>query len=208
MRTAFIGLMICSLLLTGCGSLLPKPAPLPALHDFGLSVARAPASADTFLVTADVTTPAWLDGTGIYYRLTHADATRLRTYADNRWLAPPAELLQARLQTAFGNTAPGADLSGRAYRLRVHLLGLEQVFAEPQSARTQLHVIAELQDLSSGATLAQREFDITQAAAPDVTGAVQGAAQAVDSLVADLLQWVRDNIKTSAVAPAGTPGRR
>lgn len=203
MKILPVGLLACSLLLAGCGSLLPKPAPLPALHDFGLPVAGTPAPADVSITTT-VTSPAWLDGSEIYYRLAYADATRVRAYADNRWLAPPAALLQARLQAVFGDIAPGAAGSSGAYRLSVRLLDLEQVFAGPQAASTRLRAVAELQDAASGAMLAQHVFSLRQAGAPDVGGAVQGASAAAEVLIADLVQWVRANAKTNTPA-SGQP---
>lgn len=195
MRTTFAGLMVCTLLLAGCGSLLPKPAPLPALHDFGPPPAAVPAALGV-LVTTDVTAPAWLDGTEIHYRLNHADATRLRAYADNRWVAPPAELLQARLRVEFGNAAINAGAP--VYRLSVRLLDLEQVFLQTQSAETRLRVVAELQNASTGTVIARRVFDLTQVADPDVGGAVQGASRAAQALIADLVQWVRTTASVSA----------
>lgn len=202
MRTTFAGLMVCTLLLAGCGSLLPKPAPLPALHDFGPPLAAVPI-APGVLVTTDVTAPAWLDGTEIHYRLDYADATRLRAYADNRWVAPPAELLQARLRAEFGNAAMNAAAPAQAYRLSVRLLDLEQVFLQSQSAETRLRVVAELQNASSGTVIARRVFDLTQSADPDVGGAVQGASRAAQTLVADLVQWLRTAAGTSP--PSGAP---
>lgn len=197
MRTTFAGLMVGTLLLGGCGSLLPKPAPLPALHDFGPPLAAVPATLGV-LVTTDVTAPAWLDGTEIHYRLDYADATRLRAYADNRWVAPPAELLQARLRAEFGNEATSVATPAHAYHLSVRLLDLEQVFAQPQSAETRLRVVAELQDAATGAVIARRVFDLTQSADPDVGGAVQGASRAARALIADLIQWVHTTVGASA----------
>lgn len=166
-------------LLAAC-SILPTPPPSPALHDFG-----PPASVPTAAVPveAGVSAPAWLDDTAIYYRLMYADPTQLRAYADNRWLAPPAQLLQARLRGAFAN--------GSAHcRLEVRLLDFEQVFDSAQSAHISLRAQASLRDLSNGTTVSEQMFTVTQSTSPDVQGAVSGDAQAANALLARLEQWV------------------
>lgn len=176
---------LCALvaaLLAGC-SLLPKPAPPPALHDFGPATS-APAATGV-PAQATVSAPAWLDGSGIYYRLIFSDPTQLRVYADNRWLAPPAELLQARLQATFAGGRAGG------YRLHVNLLDFEQEFDSAQSAQVSVRAVAQLQSLASGATVAQRLFAVSVPASPDVQGAVQGASRAADELLAQLVQWTQ-----------------
>lgn len=176
---------LCTLaaaLLAGC-SLLPKPPPPPVLHDFGPATSVPAAS----IVPAEamVSAPAWLDGSAIYYRLLFSDPTQLRAYANNRWLAPPAELLQARLQTAFAGGHAGG------YRLRVNLLDFEQEFASAQSAQVSVRAVAELQSLASGATVAQHLFAVSVPASPDVQGAVLGASRAADGLLVQIEQWAQ-----------------
>ncbi|MDE2069843.1 MAG: membrane integrity-associated transporter subunit PqiC [Gammaproteobacteria bacterium] len=176
---------LCALaaaLLAGC-SLLPKPPLPPVLHDFGPATS-APA-ATVVPAETTVSAPAWLDGSEIYYRLIFSDPTQLRAYADNRWLAPPAELLQARLQAAFAGGRAGG------YRLHVNLLDFEQEFASAQSAHVSVRAVVELQSLSSGATVAQHLFAVSVPVSPDVQGAVQGASRAADELLAQLVQWTR-----------------
>lgn len=174
----FLWVLIAALL-AGC-SILPKPAPSPALHDFG-PPASAPAAAVS--VEASVSAPGWLDDTAIYYRLMYTDPTQLRSYADNRWLAPPAALLQARLRGIFANGSPH-------YRLEVQLLDFEQVFDSAQSAHISLRAQASLRDMSNGTTVGEQIFTVTQSTSPDVQGAVSGDAQAANELLARLVQWV------------------
>ena len=174
--------MFAVALLAAC-SILPKPPPPPALHDFGPATS-APA-ATVVPVEATVSAPAWLDGSTIYYRLIFSDPTQLRAYADNRWLAPPAELLQARLQAAFAGGRAGG------YRLHVNLLDFEQEFDSAQSAHVSVRAVAELQSLASGATVARHLFAVSVPAAPDVQGAVQGASRAANELLVQLVQWTQ-----------------
>lgn len=173
--------MLVVVLLAAC-SILPKPVPPPALHDFG-PPPNAPAVTGG-PIQVSVSAPAWLDDTAIYYRLLYSDPTQLRTYADNRWLAPPAELLQTRLRAAFAN--------GNAhYRLQVQLLDFEQVFDTAQTARISLRVLVDLQDLSDGKTVAQQLFTVSVPVSSDVQGAVSGNARAADEFIVELGQWIQ-----------------
>lgn len=162
-------------------SILPKPPPSPALHDFG-PPASAPGTAAP--VEASVSAPAWLDDTAIYYRLLYSDSTQLRAYADNRWLAPPAQLLQARLRGAFANGSPH-------YRLEVQLLDFEQIFDSAQSAHISLRVQASLRDMTNGTAVGEQMFTVTLPTSPDVQGGISGDARAADELIAQLVEWAR-----------------
>lgn len=176
--------VLVAALLAAC-SILPKPPPPPALHDFG-----PPTSAPTVAggpTQIIVSAPAWLDDTAIYYRLLYSDATHVRNYADNRWLAPPAELLQARLRAAFA-----AD--NAHYRLQVRLLDFEQVLDTAQSAHISLRALVDLQDLSDGKTVNQQLFTLSVPVSPDVQGAVSGGARAADELITRLTRWTQAQI--------------
>lgn len=204
MKTLWFGVVVGTLLLAGCSGLLPKPAPLPARHDFGPVATRAPVLTK-FSVTASVSAPAWLDSTAIHYRLVYADATRVRAYADNRWVAPPAKLLQARLRVVFGNRAADIGKSTSTYRLTVRLLDFEQDFTTAHAAATRIRAVGELQNVSGGVTFARHVFSLSQPAQPDVNGAVQSASRAADMLVADLVRWVGANVAAKKVPPADAP---
>ncbi|MGH8282516.1 MAG: ABC-type transport auxiliary lipoprotein family protein [Gammaproteobacteria bacterium] len=207
LQYAFVGV----LLLAGC-SILPQQSSPPALHDFGPPANTAPNSTQAKgLVDEAVTSAAWLTDTAIYYRLLYDDPTRLRAYADNRWIAPPAELLQTRLQMVFNHAGANTEPpSGTArYRLHLELLDFEQVFDTPQSAHVSVHVEARLQDLVSGVTIAQHSFVITLATSPYVQGAVQGYARVTDQLLRQVVQWTAEELTGEArdpVQPRNTSG--
>jgi cholesterol transport system auxiliary component len=70
------------------------------------------------------------------YRLAYAEPLRRRSYAESRWAAPPAELLQAFLERRF--VFPEADASGPGCRLQLVLDEFEQRFDDPQQSRRSL----------------------------------------------------------------------
>ncbi len=186
--TVFRALLLgacAALLLSACGA-LPTPPALPALHDFGPPPASRSAPAADIVVDA-VDAPSWLADPQIHYRLLFDEPTRLRAYAQNLWVAPPAELLRQRLQVVFdrsGVQRPRAP----AYRLRLQLLDFEQVFTSPSSASVQLRALASLR-VADDLVLVQKRFSISVAASPDVQGALAGSAQAAEQLLAQIVHW-------------------
>ncbi|MGA9853306.1 MAG: ABC-type transport auxiliary lipoprotein family protein [Gammaproteobacteria bacterium] len=160
------------------------------------------------LITGDTITSApWLADTSIRYRLLYDDPTRLHAYADNRWIASPAELMQMRLQLALGNVdANAAPSSGVAhYRLQVELLDFEQLFDTPQSSRVSARAEAALLNISSGAMLAKHRFAVTLTTSPDVQGAVQGSARATDQLLRQIVQWTAEQLSGVSQGPTHLP---
>lgn len=187
------------LLLAGC-SILPQQASPPALHDFGPPASVTPLVQPKGLVDESVTSATSLADTAIHYRLLYDDPTRLHTYADNRWIAPPAELLQTRLQMAFSHAgvSAGAPSDRTRYRLQLEILDFEQIFETPRSAHVSVHIEARLQDIVSGLTLAQHSFIITQATAANVQGAVQGYANITVQLLLQVAQWTAKELADGA----------
>ena len=68
-----------------------------------------------------------LNGPAMHYRLAYAEPLRRLTYAESRWAAPPAELLQAFLERRFF-AFPDADASGNGCRLELVIDEFEQRF--------------------------------------------------------------------------------
>jgi cholesterol transport system auxiliary component len=180
--------------LCACGLLPQPPAPL-ALHDFGPQAATVAAAPPTRRVEVEaVHSPSWLANAQIHYRWLHDEPTRLRAYAQNEWVAPPAQLLTARLRLAFDSPDfASASPGGRpAYRLDVDLLDFEQVFDTTRSARVTLSAVVSLRDGPGGRVFGPRRFDLSTASPPNVRGAVTASAAAVDELVAAIVRWTHD----------------
>lgn len=166
--------------LGGC-SVLPRPAPPPRYHDFG-PVTTVAATLSNPIALHGVTAPAWLESNAIWYRFLNRDPTRLRAYAENRWIEPPSQLLARAVQERLR-----AD--GRArYRLRLRVVRFEQDFAGPTRATVLLRVRAVL--LSRGdLVLAQRFFQLSAPTVPDVSGAVHGLAALGERAAKEISAW-------------------
>ena len=163
--------LLAALSLGACSSLSPLPPPLT--YDLGPARAADSAMAEPRLqVQAD---PA-LQGTEIVYRLMYLDPRRVESYRDSRWLAPPAELLAARLSASLHGTGP----------LRLQLTAFEQEFTSPTQSQVHVHVRAWPGVPAEGR--AARDFDLLLSAAPDAAGAVAALSTAVDQLARQLEQ--------------------
>jgi hypothetical protein len=186
LKTAII--VMLTVWLSACG-ILPKPAPPPKRHDFGLppSVHRAQSPLPGRVQLAGVSAASWLNGTAIYYRRLDVDPTRLRRYALNEWLVPPAELISTRIGDALDRVNAKASNAAR-YRLALHLVALEQIFSNPNQAREILRVDATL---SGSALSAHKLLTVKQKTSPTIDGAVKGTAAAVDRLEVKLIGWIR-----------------
>jgi ABC-type uncharacterized transport system auxiliary subunit len=187
--TIKLALIIALMVWLSACSILPKPAPPPQRHDLGpppaMHQGRSPLPGRVRL--SGVSAASWLNGTAIYYRRLDADPTRLRHYALNEWLVPPAQLIAARLNDALDRVNAKAPNAAQ-YQLTLHLEALEQIFSDPHHAAVVLRVEA---NLGGGAQPAHKLLTIKRKTAPTIDGAVKGTAAAVDQLTAKLIGWVR-----------------
>jgi len=176
--SAFAGVVM-----TGCAGLSGKQ-PEAAHFDFGplppLPAAGARAAA---VASIDVNAPSWLTGSGIQYRLAHADAARRNEYGENRWAAPPGELLERALEHRLAGEGEGRC------RLHVDLDEFIQIFESMTNSRWQLLARGTLQ---AGTTvLARRGFAVSvPAPSADAEGGVAAAASAVAELGDRLTEWI------------------
>ena len=185
-----LSVFLCALLLAGCVGSPPRPVDI-ARHDLGdpgEPGGRWPAGG-VALSRLEVRVPAWLDTAAQAYRLDYADPLTRRNYAENRWVAPPGELLERWLQRRIPT---GHDASaGPGCRLVVWLDELEQRFDSPRSSEVVLAARASLQPLRGDAVLAQQVFRIvTPAPRPDARGGVMATRAAADALAGELIGWL------------------
>jgi cholesterol transport system auxiliary component len=160
----------------------------PALHDFGsnekLTATQSGDSKATTWSTVSVEAPEWLQNEDIRYRLLYADPTRVRFYAQDRWLASPSSMLAQRLSIVNG---------GQGWRLKIRLLEFEQVFDEPQSARVILAFRASVLRPASEEIVGEKLFSLSlSSSTADAKGAVTASAILVDDALSTLQTWFKE----------------
>lgn len=174
---------------------------VPTLYDFGPPPAYArsnPAVPGTVLI-APVRAPAWLEDTGIVYRLLYEDAARTQTYATSRWAANPASLLTDRLRSrmaAIAGSVVAPTFGARSdYTLRVELEDFSQHFQAPSQSRVALRARATLLASEGRTVLAQQAFEVERPAQPSAPGAVKALVEAADAFTEELVKWTAANAK-------------
>lgn len=177
--------LLCLVLMLGA---CVKPAELaaPALHDLGPSGSTAPLVLKLPLRKIEVQPPIWLNTPAMQYRLAYQQSSRRYAYADNRWAAPPAQLLETRLarRIALGTGAARCKLT-------VRLDEFVQVFDSASASRVLIAgewilVGERVQD-----TVARQSFEIAlPSASPDSAGGVAALAQASDRLAEMAQRWL------------------
>ena len=117
MRFSPIAAIAAALLLAGCGGILPKPAPPPALYrltavdDFPAAASRSPAQLQIDAPTAE----AALDTTRIALS---RSPTTLDYFADAAWTDRLPVVMQARLLDSFENAHRVVAVAGGASAAR------------------------------------------------------------------------------------------
>lgn len=193
--------LLLSLSLLAACALGPKTPEGTASYDFGLPRSGKDASPrlQQDLVVAEVTAPAWMDSTGIYYRLAYQDPARPQAYALSHWVMPPAPLLGQRLRARIAQASTAgvfvpADGVRAGYTLRLELEEFSQVFDAADSSRAVLRLRASL--IRQRSVVAQHSFSLEQpAATPNAEGGVRALIAASDAAGEDLVDWLAANMK-------------
>lgn len=180
MRTlALISLM----LLLGCSANVRQAE--RATYDLG-NAAIAWKPADVPVAAVSTQAPAWLTTPAIAYRLLYAGDMQRNAYADSRWAAPPADLIERALNRQTLAAAGGC-------RLRLDIDELIQVFETPQKSYALLDARATLLASDGETLLARRAFSVTRpAATPDARGGVAASAAAVQGLAGEIAGWLAE----------------
>lgn len=180
-RTAIFAIA-ATLSLSACSLFSNRPSS-PALHDFG-STEKFGGLDTSAWSTVSVEAPEWLQNEKIRYRLLYADPTRVRFYAQDRWLASPSAMLAQRLSLASGR---------HDWRLKISLMEFEQVFDGPQSARVILVFRASAQRPAGEEIVGEKVISLTRPSpTADASGAVTASAILVDEAVNTLQTWFRE----------------
>jgi len=193
-------LLVSLVLLTGC-AIGPQSRQGGANYDFGLPPAGKEASPrlQQDLLVAEVSAPAWMDNSGIYYRLAYQDATRPQAYALSHWVMSPAALLGQRLRANIARASKAgvftpADGVRAGYTLRLELQEFSQVFDATDRSRAVLRLRASL--MRQRDIVAQQGFSLEHAAAtPNAEGGVRALIAASDDAGEKLVDWLAANMK-------------
>mgnify|MGYP001573903324 CR=1 FL=1 len=193
--------LLLSLALLAACAIAPQSSDAIASYDFGLPRSDKDASPRLRhdLVVAAVTAPAWMDNSGIHYRLAYQDAARPQAYARSRWVMPPAALLGQRLRASIAraNTAAvfvPANGVRADYTLRLELEEFSQVFDQADRSRAVVRLRASL--IRNRGIVAQHSFGTEQAATmPNAEGGVRSLIAASDAAGNLLIDWLAANMK-------------
>lgn len=215
-RTAALAAAL--LLLAGCGDILPKPAPPPALYrltaaaDFPAGVPMAP----TQLAIEAPTAEAALDTTRIALS---RSPTTLDYFADAAWTDRLPVVLQARLLDSFDNAHRLVALAGAAGAaqtdaiLTIELRHFEAQYGAAQAGagaagasappQWRIELTADLIGAADRKVIAMRTFD---ASAPvpqnNMTAIVATADEVWRRVATQIVDWAADTL-----AQRRAPGR-
>jgi cholesterol transport system auxiliary component len=203
LQRSLFAAILAAAVLAGCAS--TKGGPTNSTFDFGpagVPAAGVPAGAVPVaavratlpaLVVTDVTGPAALDSERIYYRLTYADATEARTYANSRWSANPLNMVTQRFKTRLAQSGikvlSTTDAAAGIPLLRVEVDDFVHGFSSATQSEGQLLLRASLFD---GNTLVdQKTFSrSTPARSADAAGGARALAASTDAVAADIAAWL------------------
>jgi len=188
---SFLIVVLWGINLVGC-SLFPSRAPdLLVAHDFGPMRTHTIVRSEGFVLVR-VKSPSWLDRTSIHYRLLYQDPTALHIYADNRWIAPPTALLEARIRAHLGSgPTQGAHTNQRRDRLTVVLSRFDQNFSAPDKAFVHVAMEGRLYSVTTGRLLATKIINLRRPCAPDAQGAVEGLSALARTASVAFAQFTR-----------------
>lgn len=168
---------IVAVLVAGCAGGGGGEAP-HRVFDFGQA---PPAARLPGLRVMPVRAAAPFDTGDMLYRLAYRNPDEVRAFAQSRWAAAPAVLLQRRFLRAAAD-GPGACA------LEFELAEMTQVFSSPGASEVVLEGRANL--LAGSSRVAERTFRVRDAdAGPDAAAGARAVARAADTLIGDLAAW-------------------
>lgn len=114
------------------------------------------------------------------------DPARRRNFAESRWVAPPAELIEAALKQRLSGEAasPGC-------RLTLEIDEFVQSFDAAGDSRAQLALRASLSRKADSTVLARQAFRLEEGAGAHARGGVAAHAAMQEQLAAELRQWLQ-----------------
>lgn len=167
------------LVFAGC-SITPRQ---PAMHDFGINQTEP---VHKSLTQADITidAPIWLRDNRIRYRLLYAKPTQVRFYTLDRWIAPPAEILEQQLESL-----------GKALNkpMIIKLLEFEQQFESPSQSKVLMRLSVEAYSADHKIELGAEQFRFERwTDTPDAPGAVTAFSELTRQAADRIQTWLSE----------------
>ena len=186
---ALLGCALLCALLTACAG---RPHP-PSLYDFGPLRATPDAVAVPPISVADISAPAWLDNTLMFYRLAYSNDLQPLPYAGSRWTMTPSQLLGQRLKSriaqAGGTVLSATDGAANVPLLRIEVDDFIQSFDSAAQSTGRLSLRASL---FHGRTLVGQKTFAQQlpSQSADAPGGARALATASDAAITDIIAWL------------------
>lgn len=174
-------MILVSVLLSACGG-LGKPKPAAAMYDFGL--ADSPTSYSSLLPVDVVTSVQALQHQHIRYRLAYDNASQVFAYAESRWTAPPAELMNQMVHA----TVSAPVLNG--CHLAIQLTVFDHVFDSPDNSHGRVQMQATVLSKKSRHQIGRKLFQHTlQSKTSDARGGVSALSQGSQAVLLEIFEW-------------------
>jgi cholesterol transport system auxiliary component len=200
-RTLPLFLLAAAVALAGCGDILPKPLPPPALYRL-TAAGNFPATGLSSPMQLQIDVPladAALDSTRIALS---RSATTLDYFADSAWTDRLPLLLQTRLLESFQNAhrliAVAGGTGGAAHGdvvLLVTLRHFEAQYGASGPPQWRIELNADLVSAGDRKVIASRIFTGSVAATENnMTAIVDSADQAWRAVAAQIVDWSADTL--------------
>jgi cholesterol transport system auxiliary component len=200
MRTLLAIPLAAAFALTGCGDILPKPAPPPELYRL-TSASNFPAAGTASPTQLQIDVPiadAALDSTRIALS---RSATSLDYFADSAWTDRLPLLLQTRLLESFQNAHRLVPLAGAGSAahgdviLLINLRHFEAQYGASSAPQWRIELNADLVSVTDRKVIASRGFaDSVPAAQNNMTAIVESADQAWRGVAAQIVDWTANTL--------------
>jgi len=198
MRTLPLALLATALALAGCGDILPKPAPPPALYRL-TAAGNFPSGGAPPSIQLQVEVPnaeAALDTTRIALS---RSATTLDYFADAAWTDRLPLMLQGQLLASFQNAhrllpiAGGASAARGDAILTIELRHFEAQYGASGLPHWRIELDADVVSAADRKVIATRLFTGSAAAAQNnLTAIVESADQAWREVAMQIVDWAAD----------------
>jgi cholesterol transport system auxiliary component len=192
-KIIFLILLFSSLM--GCSVLAPlsKPPKTYLLNNVTIENYTKSKSQKTLLVS-QITSNSWLDTSHMAYQL---NDNEINYFAENQWIAPPAELLQPIIINAlissnlYRAVVPAPFNGNYDQRLEIQLLEMQQNFIQKPSVYEMTLQVQLVDRVSQKIINSQRFHIIAPALTDNPEGGVIAADRAVEEFIAQLVQFLK-----------------